>query len=138
MPEPSIPELAERLVASCGDVVGEVHAFGHGRWALVRIPSQPDPVKVTVDLEGLERYLLRGIADGAGEVWGGDVDDRTAAWRLASVNLWEEHASANARVHEIWLGRSGETGRRADKRVDPLAGFPRGDGHWSVVTRGPA
>ena len=132
MPEPSIAELAERLVVSYGGVVGDVHATPTTRWALVRARSQPDPVKVTVDLAGLEQYLTTAVADGGvSGVWP-DVDDRTAAWRLASVHLCEQIDSANARVHEVGLDRHGRTWRRADTPVDPFAGLPRGGFRWSV------
>lgn len=134
MPEPSISELAEHLVVSYGDVVGEVHATTESRWALVRARSQPDPVKVSVDLEGLERCLARAIED---DVQGAfpEVDATTAAWRLASVHLCEEIDSANAQVYEVGLDRQGRTWRRAGEPIDPFAGLPPGGHGWSTGTR---
>jgi hypothetical protein len=128
----SIVELAERLAVSYGDVVGDVHATAHSRWALVRTRSQPDPVKVSVDLEGLEHYLTTAAADGGvSGVWP-DVDDRTAAWRLASVHLCAQIDSANARVHEVGLDRQGRIWRRTGEPIDPFADLPPGDYRWSA------
>jgi hypothetical protein len=130
--DPSIAELAERLAVSYGSVVGDVHATPDSRWALVLARSQPDLVKVSVDLLGLERYLTTAVGNGGvSGVWP-DVDDRTAAWRLASVHLWEEIDSADAVVHEVGLDRQGRIWRRTGDPVDPFEGLPPGDGRWSV------
>ncbi|HWK93224.1 MAG TPA: hypothetical protein VNR17_13285 [Luteimicrobium sp.] len=122
--DPSIAELAERLAGSYGSVVGDVHATPDSRWALVRAHSQPDPVKVSVDVLGLERYLTTAVGNGGvSGVWP-DVDDRTAAWRLASVHLWEEIDSANAVVHEVGLDRQGRIWRRTGEPLDPDTSLP--------------
>ncbi|GAA4847855.1 hypothetical protein GCM10023221_28450 [Luteimicrobium xylanilyticum] len=134
MPRPSISELADSLVASCGEVVGEIQAHAGARWALVRVASQPDPVKVSVDIRGLEQRLDRAVAGGARDGFP-DVDARTAARRLASVNLDEEIDSAHAVVYEAGLDRQGRTWRRTGEPVDPPADLPPGDYRWSARTR---
>jgi len=125
----STPDLARDLITRCGEVLDRIAVDPREARALVRISPERVPVEFVVDLEGLQRFIESTQQD-ARDVFP-DVDPTKGALRLVSEHLWEEIASAEARVVAVGVDRRGETWRRTET-APPQSAPPAGDYRWTA------
>lgn len=122
-------DLARDLISRDGQVLDRIAMDARDARALVQVSPEATPVEFVIDLEGLQRFIESARED-ARDVFP-DVDPTEGALRLVSVHLWEEIASAEARVIAVGVDREGETWRRTEP-APPRSDLPPGDYRWTA------
>ncbi|MFD7022563.1 hypothetical protein [Promicromonospora sukumoe] len=129
----SVARSARDLISRGGDVVGEIAVDARVARALVQVSPDATPVEFVVDLRGLERFIA-SARDSARDVFP-DVDPVEGGLRLVSEHLWEEIASADAKVHAVGVDRDGQTWRRTEA-APPGRSIPAGGDYRWTADRG--
>jgi hypothetical protein len=136
--EASTRELARDVIGRCGIVVGDIVVTDVGVSATIRIDPEIPPVRVDIDLIGLEQYIATVKHRGSTSAVYPGTDPTEAALRLASGNLFEEADAVpeGVVVLDIGINRAGSLWRRVREQSGVARRLPPGDYTWSATKPG--